>query len=398
MLFLAKGEGDKYFVCATGHVRTLMVSYRLFFITLFFSSISCVAAGQTSTVTTPQEIKNAITKAASFLRDYGQQPDGSFSPQSGPAITALVVKALVQNGTPTRDPMVEQGIEYILTFQQTDGGIYQQESAVANYETSIAMLALHACNASGQYQEVIHKAEQFLTAIQWDESEGNVPADPEYGGAGYGRHERPDLSNTAFLIDALQGIGTGSDNAAIQRALIFVSRSQNLEGVHNTLPFATKNPDGGFYYTPANGGESQAGKTATGGLRSYGSMTYAGLKSMIYAGVSSEDPRVLAAMNWLRRNYTFKENPGMGEAGLYYYLHTAAKALDALGNDEFVDADGVSHEWRKDLTTVILSTQQSNGSWVNDNPRWLEGDANLVTSYALLALSYGQTSTVNAVD
>ena len=127
-------------------------------------------------------------------------------------------------------------------------------------------------------------------------------------------------------------------------------------------------------------------------------MTYAGLKSMIYAGVSSEDPRVLAAMNWLRRNYTFKENPGMGEAGLYYYLHTAAKALDALGNDEFVDADGVSHEWRKDLTTVILSTQQSNGSWVNDNPRWLEGDANLVTSYALLALSYGQTSTVNAVD
>ena len=127
-------------------------------------------------------------------------------------------------------------------------------------------------------------------------------------------------------------------------------------------------------------------------------MTYAGLKSMIYAGVSSEDPRVLAAMNWLRRNYTFKENPGMGEAGLYYYLHTAAKALDALGNDEFVDADGVSHEWRKDLTTVILSTQQSNGSWVNDNPRWLEGDANLVTSYALLALSYGQTSTVNTVD
>lgn len=398
MLFLTKSEGDKYFVCATGHVRTPMVSYRLFFITLFFSSISCVAVGQTSTVTTPQEIKNAITKASSFLRDYGQQPDGSFSPQSGPAITALVVKALVQNGTPTRDPMVERGIKYILTFQQTDGGIYQEESAVANYETSIAMLALQACNASGQYQEVIHKAEQFLTAIQWDESEGNVPADPEYGGAGYGRHERPDLSNTAFLIDALQGIGTGSDNAAIQRALIFVSRSQNLEGVHNTLPFATKNPDGGFYYTPANGGESQAGKTATGGLRSYGSMTYAGLKSMIYAGVSSEDPRVLAAMNWLRRNYTFKENPGMGEAGLYYYLHTAAKALDALGNDEFVDADGVSHEWRKDLTTVILSTQQSNGSWVNDNPRWLEGDANLVTSYALLALSYGQTSTVNTVD
>ena len=375
-----------------------MVSYRLFLLSFVFSSLSCVAVGQTSTGTTTQEINNAIAKATTFLRDYGQQPDGSFSPQSGPAITALVVKALVQNGMPARDPMVERGIEYILTFQQPDGGIYQQESAVANYETSIAMLALHACNAFHQYQEVIYKAEQFLTAIQWDESEGNVPADPEYGGAGYGRHERPDLSNTAFLIDALQEIGTGPDNAAIQRALIFVSRSQNLEGVHNTLPFATKNPDGGFYYTPANGGESQAGKTATGGLRSYGSMTYAGLKSMIYAGVSSDDPRVLAAMNWLRRNYTFKENPGLGEAGLYYYLHTAAKALDALGNDEFIDVEGVSHEWRKDLTAVILSTQQDNGSWVNDNPRWLEGDAHLVTSYALLALSYSRASPAHAVD
>ena len=375
-----------------------MVYYRLFLLSFVFLSMSCVAVGQTSTGTTTQDINNAIAKATTFLRDYGQQPDGSFSPQSGPAITALVVKALVQNGTPARDPMVERGIEYILTFQQPDGGIYQQESAVANYETSIAMLALHACNAFHQYQEVIYKAEQFLTAIQWDESEGNVPADPEYGGAGYGRHERPDLSNTAFLIDALQEIGTGSDNAAIQRALIFVSRSQNLEGVHNTLPFATKNPDGGFYYTPANGGESQAGKTETGGLRSYGSMTYAGLKSMIYAGVSSDDPRVLAAMNWLRRNYTFKENPGLGEAGLYYYLHTAAKALDALGNDEFIDVEGVSHEWRKDLTAVILSTQQDNGSWVNDNPRWLEGDAHLVTSYALLALSYSRASPAHAVD
>ena len=375
-----------------------MVFYRLSLITLFFLSICCVAAGQNSTVTTPLEVKNAITKASFFLREYGQQPDGSFSPQSGPAITALVVKALVRNGTPARDPMVERGIEYILTFQQTDGGIYQQESTVANYETSIAILALKACNASGRYQEIIQKAEQFLTAIQWDESEGNVPADPEYGGAGYGRHERPDLSNTAFLIDALHEIGTGPDNAAIKRALIFVSRSQNLEGVHNTLPFAIKNPDGGFYYTPANGGESQAGKTANGGLRSYGSMTYAGLKSMLYAGVSSDDPRVLAAMNWLRRHYTFKENPGMGTAGLYYYLHIAAKALDAVGNDEFVDIDGVSHEWRKDLITVILSAQQANGSWVNDNPRWLEGDANLVTSYALLALSYGQTSPANAVD
>jgi hypothetical protein len=32
--------------------------------------------------------------------------------------------------------------------------------------------------------------------------------------------------------------------------------------------------------------------------------------------------------------------------------------------------------------------QKVNGSWVNENQRWLEGDPNLVTSYALLVLSY----------
>ena len=40
-----------------------------------------------------------------------------------------------------------------------------------------------------------------------------------------------------------------------------------------------------------------------------------------------------AAVNWCRHHYTLEENPGMGTAGLYYYYHTFAKAMDALGED-----------------------------------------------------------------
>ena len=37
----------------------------------------------------------------------------------------------------------------------------------------------------------------------------------------------------------------------------------------------------------------------------------------------------------------------------------------------------------------ILLMQQSDGSWVNDeNDRWMEGDRQLVTAYALLALAF----------
>ncbi len=56
--------------------------------------------------------------------------------------------------------------------------------------------------------------------------------------------------------------------------------------------------------------------------------------------------------------------------------------------DQFVDAQGKSHDWRRELIDELAKLQQPNGSWVNKNSRWLEGDPNLVTGYALLTLSY----------
>jgi len=332
-------------------------------------------------------IRAAVRRASTFLVEQGQATDGGFSTQVGPAVTALAVTALLRTGTPADAPAVRKGIDYLMRFKQDDGGIHPADSAVANYETSIAMMALVAANKDGRYDGEIKAAKAFVQGLQWDDGEGKASSDPAYGGAGYGRKNRPDLSNTAFLVEALRGAGTAADDPAIQRALVFVSRTQNLEGPHNTLPFPTKNPDGGFYYTPAAGGESQAGTTPEGGLRSYGSMTYAGLKSMIFAGLTRDDPRVKAALAWLAKHYTFTENPGLGDAGLYYYYQTAAKALDSLGEETFADASGAKHSWRSELADALIARQQPDGSWVNANPRWMEGDPNLVTSYALLALA-----------
>ncbi|NBW96091.1 MAG: hypothetical protein EBR28_05035, partial [Planctomycetia bacterium] len=77
-----------------------------------------------------------------------------------------------------------------------------------------------------------------------------------------------------------------------------------------------------------------------------------------------------------------------GQAGLYYYFHTAAKSLDVLGQDTFTDAAGTAHDWRDELSTVLLAKQKPDGSWTNENPRWMEDNPTLVTSYALLALAY----------
>jgi squalene-hopene/tetraprenyl-beta-curcumene cyclase len=350
------------------------------------SAVNPAAAGAAETAA----IREAIAKGSAHLVNEVQAADGSFAGELGPAVTALGVTALVRSGTPADDPAVTKGIAHLLSFRQPDGGIHVVGSPVANYETCIALLALVACNADGRHTEAIKGAEAFVRGIQWKgrDADDLVGDDHVAGGAGYGSKSRPDLSNTQFLIEALRAAGASADDPAIQRALAFVSRTQNLPGPHNPLPVAAKNPDGGFYYTPYRDGESQAGSTPEGGLRSYASMTYAGLKSFIFAGLDRDDPRIKAAVDWLRKHYSFAENPGMGAAGIFYYFHTAAKALDALGDDTFTDAAGRDHDWRTELADAIIARQRPDGSWVNANDRWLEGEPALVTSYALLALSY----------
>ena len=332
--------------------------------------------------------QDTVNKAIEYFRTKGQAANGSYSAEASPAITALVTTAILRAGRTVDDPLVAKSLVYLQTLVRADGGIYAENSKHQNYETCVAIQCFAAANRDKRYDELLKKAEAFVKGIQWDASEGHDKSSVNYGGAGYGNSKRPDLSNTAFLIDALKSAGRGPDDEAIQKALVFVSRCQNLETEYNTTEFAAKDPDGGFYYTPAAGGSSQAGKTEKGGLRSYGSMTYAGLKSMIFAGLAPDDPRVKAATKWLAQNYTLDENPGLGNAALYYYYHTFAKTLSAAGLDTFQDAAGTKHDWRKDLIGALASRQKPDGSWVNENNRWLEGDPNLVTAYSLLALTY----------
>jgi squalene-hopene/tetraprenyl-beta-curcumene cyclase len=353
-----------------------------------FASVAPVSAADEPAL--PKVYSDSVTQALQYLRTEGQAENGSFSAQAGPAITAIVATAALRHGLTESDPMVAKAIGYVKQFVQEDGGIYAPNSRVKNYETSISIQMFAAANKDGKYDDLLAKSEKFIKDLQWTGEEGHDESSAFYGGQGYGGHARPDLSNTTFFLDALQALGKDENDEAVQRALVFVSRTQNLESEHNTMPFAAKVNDGGFYYTPANGGESQAGKTEDGGLRSYASMTYAGLKSMIFAGVDKDDPRVKAAYDWVRMHYTLDENPGMDQQGLYYYYMTFAKALNAIGNDKLVATNGEEHDWRADLIRTLAQRQRTDGSWANETPRWLEGDKNLATAYALLALDYAR--------
>jgi squalene-hopene/tetraprenyl-beta-curcumene cyclase len=335
-----------------------------------------------------KKLADVRQRAINFLKT-SQADDGTWTSNSSSGVTALAVTALVESGVPLDDPALAKGLRALEKFVQKDGGIYAPGTGHKNYETCVSVMALKAADAGGKYDKILARADKFLRGLQWDEEEGIDKADVRYGGADYGpSKKRPDLSNTQFLIEALKTLGAKDDDPSIQKALVFISRCQNLESPHNTTAMASKVNDGGFFYTVAAGGSSPAGKAADGGLRSYGSMTYAGLKSMIYAGLTAKDPRVKAASDWIRRNYTHSENPGLGQQGLFYYYDTFAKTLAVLKLDAFDDAQGQKHDWRKELADQLFALQQPNGNWVNPKERWLEGDPNLSTAYALLALKY----------
>ncbi len=342
----------------------------------------------TQAAPTKADLKSLTDPALKFLASK-QKDNGDLapSPRVGPGLTALAIAALVRNGYGADTPVVAKGLKYLEENIQKDGGVYTQ--GLENYTTCLAIVAFQEANKDGKYDKIIANASKYVRSMQY--GDGTDPKDVKFGGVGYNGKSRPDLSNTHFLVEALLASGASKDDPALKRALAFVSRSQNLPGEFNDQPFAAKTADddkGGFVYNPTDTSAKNDKVTAAGGLRSEGGMTYAGLKSFLYAGVSKDDPRVKAAVEWIKKHYSVTENPGQGQAGIFYYYHTFAKAMDALGEETFVDAKGVKHEWRQELFDELKKRQGKDGSWVNSNGAFLENAPELATAFALLALSY----------
>lgn len=364
---------------------------------LILASSLCVqAADQYESIR--QEIRQSIARGNAWLKSQ-QKPEGYWDDAQLPAFTALALNAAVRDPNLDRTAKLpdhlEKGFTWLIAQQKPDGGIYNRGLSVYNTATAVTALT-----ASGRkdFEPAIVKGRKHLIDQQWDIGQKKETDNPNDGGIGYGSNkEHTDLSNTYLAIEALavsQKIvedGKHGDQPELNwdAARKFLSRCQNLEET-NDQPWASNDPKnkGGFAYSPF---ESKAGEEATGegrtALRSYGSMSYAGLLSMIYAKLDANDPRVVAVKQWLGKNYTLDENPGMGAQGLYYYYQTMSKALSAANVSKLALDNGKEVDWRNDLAVKLLASQREDGSWVNPNGRWMESNPVLVTSFTLLALA-----------
>ncbi len=336
-----------------------------------------------------KEAETAVASGVKWLQSV-QKPNGSWSDERFPALSALALWATAASGR--GDPQaVDRAVAFITGHVQPDGGIYrlvpgQRGGGLSNYNTAICMMALHETGRR-ELDPIIRDARTFVAGAQ------HTGDDLYKGGFGYDRdtdRAYTDLMNTHFSLEALrrtQGVEdarpAGAKRADInwEQALAFVEQLQNPRE-------AGADQRGGFAYHPS---DPKAGtvtnETGKIFLRSYGSMTYAGLLSMVYAKVPPNDPRVLSALDWAGRHWTLEENPGMGQQGLYFFFNVISRALTAAGRETLPGREGEIH-WRRELVERVTALQQNDGSWVNANGRFWENDPVLATAYALLALEF----------
>lgn len=351
----------------------------------------------TRDVSFSHEIQQAIDRGLAWLA-ANQNTNGWWSTPDHPAVTALALMAWAgrPEGSPAPAPTgLKRGHDFLLQCVQPEGGIHR--SNLVTYNTALSMMALLAAREPA-YDGVIRRARQFLIGLQSDFGEKGRMDDVFDGGIGYGtKYSHSDMGNTLAALEALhysrhlvRDQNVREPDLNWEAAIRFLQNCQNLPA-YNKQNWASDDPKhrGGFIYYP---GHSMAGaetNAATGrvALRSYGSISYAGMLSYIYAQLKREDPRVQAVFDWLRGNYTLDENPGMGPQGRFFYFHTMAKALTAAGVTDLELKDGRRVSWRRELAMKLLNLQQPDGSWINtEHARWWEKDPALVTSYAVLAL------------
>jgi squalene-hopene/tetraprenyl-beta-curcumene cyclase len=334
-----------------------------------------------------QQVKVSVAKGAGWLQK-SQKENGAWSEAGMPALTGLPLWALVSARLPAYKESTDKAVAFITSKQNPDGGIYVDQPdkkgcGLGNYNTSVCVTALHATGRKDLVPNIL-KARTYIASSQ------HFGSDDHQGGFGYDKNNKrtyTDLNNTTFSMDAMRRTQTVEDlrpstekraDVNWDAALKYVEKMQNKSG-------ETK---GGFAYNtedPKSGAVTNANGTVM--LRAYGSMTYAGVLSMLHANLDKSDPRVRDAFDFATKFWSVNEHPGQGQQGIYFYFNIMARALSAATVDTLPKASG-DIRWREEMIKKVLSLQKPDGSWVNDNNRWWENDPVLATSYAMLALEF----------
>jgi hypothetical protein len=114
-------------------------------------------------------------------------------------------------------------------------------------------------------------------------------------------------------------------------------------------------PDGGW----ADTGDTQDdGQESSNGGMTAGAL----LATCIYKHFLGEDfsrtASVLRGWQWLKNEYSIKENPGLGNVAHFQYLLSLERAATVLGKESVGD-----HPWYSEGCDFLVSRQEADGHW-----------------------------------
>lgn len=335
----------------------------------------------------------------------GQSADGSWRASrypalaDGPSLTALVLRSLCEHRQSAIVAKAwRRGIEYLARISPKDD-IAELAADRYSYPLYTAAIAAETLAAVPAYKAERGRWIDFLVRRQMTEPLGWQPADDEYGGWSYtrGLPARPkqaaarspldvaNLSATMFALEALRAAGRPASDSAIKNALRFVKHCQNYTQRQGDPRF----DDGGFFFVLDDAARNKAGIAGsdTAGrvrFRSYASATADGLRALRLCGLADDDPRLLAARDWLGRSLgelriASGASPTAGSwhtASFYYACSSLGSSLDLFSKPD-----------ASTLAAALVARQQPDGSWSNPAVDLREDEPLVATSLALAALS-----------
>ncbi|MCY2929126.1 MAG: hypothetical protein NTV86_06450 [Planctomycetota bacterium] len=365
-------------------------------------------------------IDRSLAAAGRFLIDR-QSPDGAWRSQTygalrlGPALTPYVISALYfmpQAGPDTR-LAYRKGVDYLVSFVGPDGRIRNRpgELLFPVYTAAMASRMVRLEDPSGPNLAAHRAWLEFLRARQFDEALGWSPADPDYGGWGFSilPPRRPaegdlrppmcesNLTATVFATAALISGKLPRSDRAFERTLVFAQRCQNFPPAPDQAD--ERFDDGGFFFRPGDSAQNKAGPAGDGRagrprFHSYGTMAADGVRVLIRCGLPPDHPRVVAAREWLTRNFDPSHNPGhfesdrevLRDATYYYWTWSAAHAFAALRLEHWEGPKG-RVEWARLLAEELIARQSREGSWSSRFTDAKEDDPLVATPWAAAALA-----------
>jgi hypothetical protein len=373
---------------------------------------------KTSAASTLKErVDESLRKAGEYLV-LRQEIDGAWRSdvygqfKDGPSLTPLITEALYALDSSANEPVITPrniGVDYLAGIAGRVNAETGQAPRVDPtrrgpgalphpvYSAALTVIVLSR-GEHAQHAKARDAWLAFLQSHQLTEKLGWGPEDAFYGGWGYSDTPpskppagqqlnplaEPNISATVFALEGLRAAGVPADDAAIQKALTFVSRCQN---------FRDKDPstvldDGGFFFLQNDPDRNKAGAAAEAAnrFRSYGSTTADGLRCLLACGLPKEHPRTVAARKWLINHLSVQRQPGdfpkdkytARDALYYYYCNSLARALTTNG----VTEPGVAMV----LSEELVRRQKSDGSWQNPVGEIREDDPLIATAFAIGAL------------